>query len=185
MANPLMHRYRIRAAASSRVCMLKDPADLHMHQNSKKPFSEIQRSAPIKTRAFLLEVAAMHLIIAQRQSLNFCVLYILYVLFAFDVLRFFLFIAPFNTLFILLYSHSLCLVDQYQNKKRLRHLLHLATNYWGGQEMAYMHQTSVPIHEFNRSWPSGWCIGLRSWLRGFDAQLGHLHDACTSLPQKS
>ena len=34
------------------------------------------------------------------------------------------------------------------------------------------------------SWPSGWCIGLRSWLRGFDAQLGHLHDACTSLPQK-
>ena len=21
------------------------------------------------------------------------------------------------------------------------------------------------------SWPSGWCIGLRSWLRGFDAQL--------------
>ena len=35
------------------------------------------------------------------------------------------------------------------------------------------------------SWPSGWCIGLRSWLRGFDAQLGHLYDACTSLPQKS
>ena len=35
------------------------------------------------------------------------------------------------------------------------------------------------------SWPSGWCIGLRSWLRGFDAQLGHLHDACTSLLQKS
>ena len=35
------------------------------------------------------------------------------------------------------------------------------------------------------SWPSGWCIGLRSWLRGFDAQLGHLHDACTSLPQNS
>ena len=35
------------------------------------------------------------------------------------------------------------------------------------------------------SWPSGWCIGLRSKLRGFDAQLGHLHDACTSLPQKS
>ena len=34
-------------------------------------------------------------------------------------------------------------------------------------------------------WPSGWCIGLRSWLRGFDAQLGHLYDACTSLPQKS
>ena len=34
------------------------------------------------------------------------------------------------------------------------------------------------------SWPSGWCIGLRSWLRGFDAQLGHLHDACTSLLQK-
>ena len=30
----------------------------------------------------------------------------------------------------------------------------------------------------------GWCIGLQSWLRGFDAQLGHLHDACTSLPQK-
>ena len=24
------------------------------------------------------------------------------------------------------------------------------------------------------SWPSGWCIGLRSWLRGIDAQLGHL-----------
>ena len=35
------------------------------------------------------------------------------------------------------------------------------------------------------SWPSGWCIGLRSWLRWFDAQLGHLHDACTSLPEKS
>ena len=35
------------------------------------------------------------------------------------------------------------------------------------------------------SWPSGWCIGLRSWLRGFDARLGHLYDACTSLPQKS
>ena len=35
------------------------------------------------------------------------------------------------------------------------------------------------------SWPSGWCTGLRSKLRGFDAQLGHLHDACTSLPQKS
>ena len=35
------------------------------------------------------------------------------------------------------------------------------------------------------SWPSGWCIGLRNWLRGFDAQLGHLYDACTSLPQKS
>ena len=34
------------------------------------------------------------------------------------------------------------------------------------------------------SWPSGWCIGLRSWLRGFDAQLGHLYDACASLPQK-
>ena len=34
------------------------------------------------------------------------------------------------------------------------------------------------------SWPSGWCIGLRSWLRGFDAQLGHLHDACTLLLQK-
>ena len=34
------------------------------------------------------------------------------------------------------------------------------------------------------SWPSGWCIGLRSWLRGFDAQLGHLYDAYTSLPQK-
>ena len=34
-------------------------------------------------------------------------------------------------------------------------------------------------------WPSGWCIGLRSKLRGFDAQLGHLHDACTTLPQKS
>ena len=32
------------------------------------------------------------------------------------------------------------------------------------------------------SWPSGWCIGLRSWLRGFDAKLGHLHVACTSLP---
>ena len=28
-------------------------------------------------------------------------------------------------------------------------------------------------------------MGLRSKLRGFDAQLGHLHDACTSLPQKS
>ena len=27
--------------------------------------------------------------------------------------------------------------------------------------------------------------GARSWLRGFDAQLGHLHDACTLLPQKS
>ena len=35
------------------------------------------------------------------------------------------------------------------------------------------------------SWPSDWCIGLRSWLRGFDAQLGHFHDACASLPQKS
>ena len=35
------------------------------------------------------------------------------------------------------------------------------------------------------SWPSGWCIGLRSWLRWFDAHLGHLHDACTSLSQKS
>ena len=35
------------------------------------------------------------------------------------------------------------------------------------------------------SWPSGWCMGLRSWLRGFDAQLGHLYNACTSLPQKS
>ena len=35
------------------------------------------------------------------------------------------------------------------------------------------------------SWPSGWCIGLRSWLRGFDAQQRHLYDACTSLPQKS
>ena len=34
-------------------------------------------------------------------------------------------------------------------------------------------------------WPSGWCIGLRSWFREFDAQLGHLHDARTSLPQKS
>ena len=39
--------------------------------------------------------------------------------------------------------------------------------------------------ERRMSWPSGWCIGLRSWLRGFDAQLGHLYDACTSLPQKS
>ena len=36
-----------------------------------------------------------------------------------------------------------------------------------------------------KSWPSGWCIGLRSWLRGFDAQLGHLYDACILLPQKS
>ena len=35
------------------------------------------------------------------------------------------------------------------------------------------------------SWLSEWCIGIQSWLRGFDAQLGHLHDACTSLPQKS
>ena len=34
------------------------------------------------------------------------------------------------------------------------------------------------------SWPSGWCTGLRSWLRGFNAQLGHLRYACTSLPQK-
>ena len=33
------------------------------------------------------------------------------------------------------------------------------------------------------SWPSGRCFGLRSRLRGFDAQLGHLHDACTSLPK--
>ena len=40
-------------------------------------------------------------------------------------------------------------------------------------------------HNSTWSWPSGWCIGLRSWLRGFDAQLGHLYDACTSLPQKS
>ena len=28
-------------------------------------------------------------------------------------------------------------------------------------------------------------LGSESWLRGFDAQLGHLYDACTSLPQKS
>ena len=34
------------------------------------------------------------------------------------------------------------------------------------------------------SWPIGWCTGLQSWLRGFDAQLGHLRCACTSLPQK-
>ena len=34
------------------------------------------------------------------------------------------------------------------------------------------------------SWPSGWCIGLRSRLHGFDAQLGYLHDACSTLPQK-
>ena len=24
------------------------------------------------------------------------------------------------------------------------------------------------------SWPSGWCIGLQNWFRGFDAQQGHL-----------
>ena len=45
----------------------------------------------------------------------------------------------------------------------------------------------VERYVFFGAWscPSGWCIGLRSWLRGFDAQLGYLHDACTSLPQKS
>ena len=40
-------------------------------------------------------------------------------------------------------------------------------------------------HDSTWSWPSGWCIGLRTWLRGFDAQLGRLYDACASLPQKS
>ena len=46
------------------------------------------------------------------------------------------------------------------------------------------HEKSIHKHS-TWSWPSGCCIGLRSWLRGFDAQLGHLYDACTSLPQKS
>ena len=48
-----------------------------------------------------------------------------------------------------------------------------------------MHGYVVENYEtFIWSWLSGWCVGLRSWLRGFDAQLGHLHDARTALLQK-
>ena len=52
-----------------------------------------------------------------------------------------------------------------------------------GRQLEISKEATLLGVTLDRSWPSGWCIELRSWLRGFDAQLGHLHDACTSLPQ--
>ena len=35
-------------------------------------------------------------------------------------------------------------------------------------------QTSNKIKAAQWSWPSGWCVELRNWFRGFDAQQNHL-----------
>ena len=60
----------------------------------------------------------------------------------------------------------------------------LLSHIWPGPWLQVSH-TTRPGATKRQNWPSGWCIGLQSWLRGFDAQLDHLYDACTSLPQKS
>ena len=43
----------------------------------------------------------------------------------------------------------------------------------------------MELAEWLVHWAPKWLVHWAHGLRRFDAQLGHLHDACTSLPQKS